>query len=53
MDSVSNNIDKISRVCISMITNIKSTQDTIELTKLFINKFNIPVSLLIAPTILK
>jgi lipoyl synthase len=50
--SISENKEKISRICISMITNIKCIEDTVNLTKTFKDNFDIPISLLISPTIL-
>lgn len=44
--------EKVSRICISMITNRKGIADTEYLTKIFREKLSIPVSILIAPTIL-
>jgi biotin synthase len=45
--------DKVERICISMITNGRAKKDTIYLTQVFNENLDIPISLLIAPTILK
>lgn len=45
--------DIIKRICISMITNTRSIKDTIQITKTLKQHLDIPVSLLISPTILK
>ena len=48
------NLSKIvKRVCISMITNKRSIEDTVYLTKRLSTETEIPVSVLIAPTIVK
>lgn len=44
--------DKVKRVCISMITNIRSMEDTILLTRRLREEIEQPVALLVAPTIL-
>jgi biotin synthase len=45
--------EKVSRICISMITNPKGVNDTELLTHVFQEELNVPVSILIAPTVLK
>jgi biotin synthase-related radical SAM superfamily protein len=45
--------EKVSRICISMITNPKGAEDTEFLTKSFANELGVPVSILIAPSVLK
>lgn len=45
--------EKVSRICISMVTNGRASKDTIYLTKTFRESFDIPISLLIAPSVLK
>ena len=45
--------EKVSRICISMITNKKGIADTEYLTRTFREKLTVPVSVLIAPTILE
>lgn len=52
MKRIHKNIERIKRVCISMITNKRSKKDTIEITKDLRKNFDIPVSLLVCPTIL-
>lgn len=44
--------DQIKRICISMITNKRAIQDTREVCQRLRNKNDIPVSLLVAPTLL-
>ncbi len=44
--------EKIKRVCVSMITNKQAIQDTITITEKLHTRLDIPVSLLISPTIL-
>lgn len=53
IQGINNNINKVDRICISMVTNGRATKDTIHLTQIFRENFNLPVSLLIAPTVLK
>jgi len=50
---VSKRCDRVKRICISMITNGRSVKDTKDICKKLRSSFNIPVSLLISPTILK
>lgn len=45
--------DTVKRVCVSMITNKQAIQDTMKITEKLSQTLNIPVSLLISPTILK
>lgn len=45
--------DKVKRICISMITNVRSIEDTVNMTSVLRKKLDIPVSILVAPTILK
>lgn len=56
LDNIIKNInerkDKVERICISMITNKRAKGDTLYLTHLFKEKVDMPISLLIAPTIL-
>lgn len=44
--------DRVKRICISMVTNRKAVNDTSEITRKLMDKLDIPVSLLITPTIL-
>jgi biotin synthase len=44
---------QIQRVCISMVTHPRALIDTIEITKTFREKTGLPVSLLIAPTLIR
>ncbi len=43
--------NEVKRVCISMITRRQAVRDTIEITKRIREKVDIPVSLLISPTV--
>ena len=45
--------ERVKRICISMITNLRSAADTREVCSRLRSSFDIPVSLLISPTILK
>lgn len=45
-------LDVVKRVCISQITNKKSIKDTLEITKKIKERSDIPVSILVSPTIL-
>jgi biotin synthase len=45
--------ESIKRVCLSMITNKKSIEDTITITRRIRQSLSIPISLLISPTILQ
>jgi lipoyl synthase len=53
IDGISNRQDRVKRICISMLTNIRSVKDTKEICKRLRSSFDIPVSLLISPTILR
>ena len=44
--------DRVKRMCISMITHNRAIEDTKKICKQLQSEFNIPVSLLISPTIL-
>lgn len=44
---------KIKRICISMITRKRAVSDTIKICTILRSSFDIPVSLLISPTVLK
>jgi len=45
--------DQIHRVCISMITHPRALEDTIYVTKKFREKTDLPISVLIAPTLVR
>ncbi len=45
--------DKIKRICISMVTRKRAVAHTIEVCRALRHSFDIPVSLLISPTVLK
>ncbi len=49
---ISESDGKVKRICISMITNKRAIKDTSEITKTLRQNLDIPVSLLISPTIL-
>lgn len=46
-------IEKLGRVCLSMITHKRAVQDTIAITRQLRESLDLPISLLITPTILK
>ena len=50
---ISNRQNRVKRICISMLTNGRSVKDTQYICKKLRSSFDIPVSLLISPTILK
>jgi len=52
IERISENIDRVKRVCLSMITNKRARKDTLEIIKILRMNLTIPVSLLVAPTIL-
>jgi len=52
MERISESGEKVKRICLSMITNKRATRDTSEITKTLRQNLDIPVSLLISPTIL-
>jgi len=52
LDGISTNSDKVKRVCLSMVTNKRAIKDTIKITKTHSQNLDIPLSLLISPTIL-
>lgn len=45
--------EKVSRICISMITNKRGVKDTQCLVRKFQEKLTVPISILIAPTVLE
>ena len=49
---ISERQDRVKRICISMVTNKRSVKDTKDVCALLRSSFDIPVSLLISPTIL-
>ncbi len=53
IEGISNRRDRVKRICISMLTNGRSVKDTKDICKKLRSSFDIPVSLLISPTILK
>ena len=53
IDRISSRLNRVKRICISMLTNGRSVKDTKDICKKLQSSFDIPVSLLISPTILK
>ncbi|MBN1905653.1 MAG: radical SAM protein [Deltaproteobacteria bacterium] len=53
IEGISNRQERVKRICISMVTNGRAVKDTNEICKRLRSSFDIPVSLLISPTILK
>jgi lipoyl synthase len=45
--------DRVKRICISMVTRKRAVADTVEICTRLRQSFDVPVSLLIAPTVLK
>ncbi|MBW2064900.1 MAG: radical SAM protein [Deltaproteobacteria bacterium] len=45
--------DRIKRICISMVTRERAVADTIEVCRTLRSSFDIPVALLISPTVIK
>lgn len=52
MERISENVDRVKRICLSMITNKRARKDTWEITKTLRQDLDIPISLLSSPTIL-
>ena len=52
VEHISQRLNKVKRICISMITNKRAVLDTKQICAKLRSSFDIPVSLLIAPTIL-
>ena len=52
IDRISDRIEKVKRICISMVTNKRAIDDTKNICARLRSRFDIPVSLLISPTIL-
>ena len=50
---ISNRQERVKRICISMLTNGRSVNDTKDICKKLRSSFDIPISLLISPTILR
>lgn len=49
---ISGRLDRVKRICISMVTNKRAIQDTKEICRKMRDHFDVPVSLLVAPSIL-
>lgn len=52
IERISNRREKVKRICISMITNKRCISDTREICAKLRKRFDIPVSLLVSPTII-
>ena len=52
IERISGRIDRVKRICISMVTNKRAIDDTKNICARLRSSFDIPVSLLISPTIL-
>ena len=52
IERISGRLDKVKRICISMITHKRAISDTKEICARLRSSFDVPVSLLVAPTIL-
>jgi len=52
IERISGRLDRVKRICISMITHKRAINDTKEICAKLRSSFDVPVSLLIAPTIL-
>ena len=52
IEGISNRQDRVKRICISMLTNGRSVKDTKDICEKLRSAFDIPVSLLISPTML-
>ena len=44
-------LNRVKRICISMVTNKRSVEDTKAICRQLRNSFNVPVSILVSPTI--
>ncbi len=53
LQRISSRLDRVKRVCISQITNTRCIQDTKDICSKLRSSFDVPVSLLICPTIVK
>jgi biotin synthase len=51
VERISKSGDRIRRICLSMITNGRANHDTSEITRTLKRNTNLPVSLLISPTV--
>jgi len=52
IERISERQDRVKRICISMVTNKRSIEDTKDVCARLRSSFDVPVSLLISPTIL-
>ena len=53
MDRISTRLNRVKRICISMITRKRSVKDTKTICMQLRSRLDVPISLLISPTILK
>lgn len=53
IEAISTRQDRVKRICISMVTNNRAIRDTKDICERLRFSFDVPVSLLISPTILK
>lgn len=51
IERISTRLDRVKRVCISQITNTRSIPDSISICERLRSSFDVPVSMLISPTI--
>lgn len=52
IERISTRQDRVKRICISMITNTRSIEDTRQICSKLRNSFDVPVSILVSPTII-
>ncbi|SMC92646.1 biotin synthase [Desulfocicer vacuolatum DSM 3385] len=53
IDRVEERKDRVKRFCISMVTHARAVEHTLEISKRLLTKLNVPVSVLLAPTLIK
>ena len=53
IERISTRQDRVKRICISMVTRQRSVQDTQTICRRLRSRLDVPISLLIAPTVLK
>lgn len=51
VERIADRLDRVKRICISQITNTRSLDDSVELCRRFRSSFDVPISVLVAPTI--
>lgn len=52
VERIATRLDVVKRICISQITNTRSVRDTVAICRRLRSAFDVPVSVLVAPTIL-